>query len=166
MRIDRFYRGEWLYEDVQFIDWGDDEDQEDFFEKNGFSGNVAWGIGTDQYQRHLNFYESNKENNRWLVDFSFDDNTCYFLIINDVPSLLMFLKEYKSVFEDKITDFVETPTGLINKRFIKKVYIDRQYGDMCDVIADLEDGGSIRLVRSNESYSRSFMSDNFTTLGD
>lgn len=91
MKVDKYEMGKWIKEYVD-LPWEDDADESRFLENNGFS-TYSYVLKSDTCQFRLFQHESNSS---FLVDvdFDFEETIFYYVLIENVPSLLMFFKEF------------------------------------------------------------------------
>ena len=104
----------------------------------------------------------------WFGDISFSTDVNNFYI-DDMPSLLMFMKEYNQIFPNKIlkdSKFIRLVNGeFFNKSFIKEIWaLKTKEKDKLKVTVGGYDkkGESIKiLIDVDYKYGQGFISDNF-----
>ena len=94
-----YRQGDWLEEDFTFKDWEKNkiDDLSEWLKVNEFSphNTMSWGIDDSPA---ITFHRHSKKE-IWFCDCDPGEYSCFFFIIPDFPSLLMFRKEYGCCFD-------------------------------------------------------------------
>lgn len=121
--IPEYRLGEWINDSYLIDVWSSNTLlMRDYIESIGFCYLSKIKFGSE-LTHEIEIYESaNKFLDVFLGSFSTMDSTNFFYI-PDFQSYMCFLKEYKSVFEEKKPQFIQVNDFLLNKDHIVKIKI-------------------------------------------
>ena len=165
MELDKYYMGKWISQ-CSGVVWGDNVEQDDFLKSQGYSTHGKKYGGTI-YEPHYTIYEYDGYGNECLVDIYLNEDVVYMFKIDDMPSRLMFMKEYSSIFKRKDeSGFAPygrlTDCSYLNKNSIKSVEIKTRTDGDADVVAYDNDGRSFILFHQfPHDMAREYINENF-----
>jgi hypothetical protein len=123
MKIWVYNLGNWIKDGYELLDWTENEkNQQDFLKKNGFNEYCLKSLGSVE-SNQVEIY-SNEDEDIFLADIPTVDFSFYFLIPN-YPSYLMYLTEYKNLYEIKKPDLIQIYDGnWITKQSITQIKLE------------------------------------------
>ena len=148
----QYISGKWnklKHEDLQLSDQQEGELYEDYLKRNGFDEDASLSEGPEWamfYTMH-----KNSERDSWLVNLSICYD-CHEVYIEDLPSLLQFLKEYKQLFILPQSDFVTY--GLrdhVRKDVLRTLSVVKEKEGVYKVIGKDEHGNQYDLLTGETS---------------
>lgn len=163
-----------VYENGQFFQWSeeervnngfseqkDDEEFEEYLVNRGISSQSPISIG-NEFGRLVQIYQGS---GKYLAYVQFTSEFTEILIIG-IGSLLMFLKEYESIFENKKCDYIETNDSgrFLRKDNIYELRIIGTYkkGELCELLAYDKEGNSPDvLLRSSRDFIEKRLHEDF-----
>jgi hypothetical protein len=100
MKIWMYSLGEWIKDGYELLDWNDDEDESNWFTRNGFDTYFREKIGKREDLNCITFFESSIQDNEQTLFLCRIPSMVkdFYFFIPDMPSFLIFKKEYGVLF--------------------------------------------------------------------
>lgn len=141
-----YVSGKWNkvnHNDLHLVDQYEGEDDQEYLARNGFEKSAALQEGPE-WSMFYSIY-SNPKRQSWIVRLSihFDHHEVY---IEDLPSLLMFLKEYRDLFISKPCDYVSiSARGYMRKDAFESLYTEKVSEGKFRLMGQTKDGETFEL---------------------
>jgi hypothetical protein len=109
-----FNRGSW--EDGSPLpEWQDDENSDDYRQRIGYAGERT--LFGHEYGGHLEIYESSADDS-FYASICPAGGTCYEVFLPDLPSFMMFIRDYAAAFSTEATNVSQQQVfDLLEKMF-------------------------------------------------
>jgi hypothetical protein len=162
MKLDKYSLGNWIPEYIE-LEWPEELDFSEFLDKNEFYNSY---MGT-KFGPYINFYNHKTKKGKCIVAVEIEPNSSWqnIFYLEDFPSKMHFLKEYKSIFEEDKNEFISYGSFFekkyINKNLIKEIKVDYHDNGVNAIIITDESSCTGLFFNASREYAKYYLYENF-----